>query len=90
MNAVALLAASFASIAVIGTLLAAAHDLLAAAVTRRCTGGRATDHGAPRSTSTVVFRASVDRPPRRASAIVGPASLRARTRTDGSVPVARA
>ena len=90
MNAIALLAASFVTIAVVGTLLAAVHDWIAAAVAGRRATSEAIDRSAPRPMNAVVFRPVVDRPPSRCGAAGVATRVHARPRSEAVVPGARA
>ncbi len=90
MNAIALLAASFATIAVVGTLLAAAHDLIAAAVARTRATSDANERTTPRPMHSVVFRSVADRPSPRTSTAVAPPRVRARQRSEAIATGARA
>lgn len=86
MSAVALLALAFVSIAVVGTALAAAHDLIAAAIARV----DAAAAGQVARPVTTVGRPRLERPAQRASPAPALVRVRVRSVENAATPGARA
>jgi hypothetical protein len=83
MSAVFLLASAFVAIAVVGTALAAVHDVIAAAMARVDVGGDGAPTRPKPTTTPAAHR--VEHPPLRAARTASTVGVRLR-RADGALP----